>query len=369
MRGWAGRRGSRRGRVKMAVRSPTVARGAPPAQEAEPPGLPTATPRFEWTVVVLSLWFLAGGYADAWAHTHRNLESFFTPYHAIIYTAMVASIVVFGATYRRNRRAGYPLRRTMPLGYGLSAIGSVLFFVAGAADMTWHLVFGIEVSIQALLSPTHLMLGLAGALIGTGPLRAAWLRGDVRASYPAVFSAILLLASLAFFTQYAHPYFNVWPAGSSPESFFAVDGGVAMGVMGIMLQTLFLSGVLLAMVRRFELPAGSMLLLFVVAGIPVAAIPEHWVFVQTACVAGIAGEALLRYLRPAPDRVRELRIFAFALPAVWIALYFATVAIRWGVWWKIHAWAGSIVMAGVLGLLLSYAIVQPSPRTDAVASR
>jgi hypothetical protein len=165
----------------VAVRPMTTLRPVASPGDGERTARPVATPRFEWAVLLLSLWFLIGGYADAWAHIHRQMESFFTPYHAIIYTAMVASLVLFGATLRRNRRAGYPLQRSMPLGYGLSAIGSVLFLVAGFADMTWHLVFGIEVSIQALLSPTHLFLGLAGVLLGTGPLRAAWLRGDVRA--------------------------------------------------------------------------------------------------------------------------------------------------------------------------------------------
>jgi hypothetical protein len=318
-----------------------------------------ATPRFEWAVLLLSLWFLIGGYADAWAHIHRQVESFFTPYHAIIYTAMIASLVLFGATLRRNRRAGYPLQRSMPLGYGLSAIGSVLFLIAGFADMTWHLVFGIEVSIQALLSPTHLFLGLAGVLLGTGPLRAAWLRGEVRAGYPAVLSGILLLASFVFFTQYAHPYFDVWAAKGWVTSPF--EAGVAMGVMGIMLQTAFLAGIMLTMLRRFELPAGTMLLFFLLGGIPVAAIQENWVFVQTACIAGIAAEVAHRYLRPSAGRVRELRIFAFGVPAVWIAAYIATVAVRWGLGWEIHTWAGSVVIAGIVGLLLSYAIVQPAP--------
>jgi hypothetical protein len=343
----------------MAVGSVTDVRPSPSPGDGGRTALPAATPRFEWAVLGVSLWFLIGGYADAWAHLHGRVESFFTPYHAIIYSAMVASLVLFAATLRRNLGAGYPLRRSMPLGYGLSAVGSVLFLVAGAADMTWHIVFGIEVSIQALLSPTHLALGLSGALLGTGPLRAAWLRGDVRAPYPAVFSGILLLASFVFFTQYAHPYFDVWAAKGWVTSPF--EAGVAMGVMGIMLETAFLVGIMLTLLRRFELPAGTMLLFFLLGGIPVAAIQENWVFVQTACVAGIAAEVAHRYLRPSAQRVREFRIFAFGVPAFWIAAYIATVAIRWGLGWQIHVWAGSIVLAGIVGLLLSYAIVQPAP--------
>jgi hypothetical protein len=41
--------------------------------------------------------------------------------------------------------------------------------------MAWHLVFGIETDVAALLSPTHLLLATGAALIVAGPLRAAWL--------------------------------------------------------------------------------------------------------------------------------------------------------------------------------------------------
>jgi len=45
------------------------------------------TRRFEWTVVVLCTWLMAGAYLDAWAHRHlARLETFFTPWHAILYS-------------------------------------------------------------------------------------------------------------------------------------------------------------------------------------------------------------------------------------------------------------------------------------------
>jgi hypothetical protein len=35
------------------------------------------------------------------------------------------------------------------------------------------MLFGIKVDLEALLSPTHLLLAVGGALISTGPLRTA----------------------------------------------------------------------------------------------------------------------------------------------------------------------------------------------------
>ena len=63
--------------------------------------------------------------------------------------------------------------RMLPTGYGLSLVGCALFGLGGVIDMFWHLRFGIEVSLQALISPPHLLLMAALGLIVTGPLRAA----------------------------------------------------------------------------------------------------------------------------------------------------------------------------------------------------
>ncbi len=58
-------------------------------------------------------------------------------------------------------------------------------------------------------------------------------------------------------------------------------------------------------------------------------------------------------------RTNALRVFAFALPA--LMLGFCFVALEWtqGVWWAIHLSAGSIVKAGVIGLLLSFLAMPP----------
>src|SRR3989441_10447542 len=132
------------------------------------------TRRFEWTVVVLCTWLMAGAYLDAWAHRHlARLESFFTPWHGVLYSGIFAILIFLGARALRNQARGYRLDQALPAGYNLSLIGAALFGVGGVIDMFWHLRFGIEVSLAALISPPHLLLMLAGAPIRGGPPPAA----------------------------------------------------------------------------------------------------------------------------------------------------------------------------------------------------
>jgi hypothetical protein len=52
-----------------------------------------------------------------------------------------------------------------------------------------------------------------------------------------------------------------------------------------------------------------------------------------------------------------LHLFAFAMPAVYYLCYFLNLAIFQGIQWSIHLWLGSVFMAGIVGLLLSYLVV------------
>src|SRR5438874_11249874 len=104
-----------------------------------------ATKTFEWTVVALCTWLMAGAYLDAWAHRHlARLETFFTPWHAILYSGIFAILIFLGTRALRNQARGHRLDQALPAGYNLSLIGAALFGVAGVIDMIWHLRFGIE---------------------------------------------------------------------------------------------------------------------------------------------------------------------------------------------------------------------------------
>ena len=70
--------------------------------------------------------------------------------------------------------------------------------------------------------------------------------------------------------------------------------------------------------------------------------------------AGIAADALYGLLKPSPVRVRALRLFAFSVPAILFALFFGILITTAGIWWSVHLWTGSVFLAGVVGLLLSF---------------
>lgn len=132
--------------------------------------------RFDWIVIVLCTLLVGGIYLDGWAHAHGKVDStFFTPWHAVLYAGFAIAGAFLAVNLVRNRIKGYPWLEALPPGYSVSLLGAVIFAVGGVLDMIWHILFGIEMSVDALLSPTHLMLALGVVLMVTGPLRAVWL--------------------------------------------------------------------------------------------------------------------------------------------------------------------------------------------------
>ena len=75
---------------------------APPASPTVPElGTPkhTASRRFDGLVAILSAFFGAGLYLDGWAHVHGHVDqSFFTPWHAALYSGFLVVAAVLGGT-------------------------------------------------------------------------------------------------------------------------------------------------------------------------------------------------------------------------------------------------------------------------------
>ncbi|MBI1742632.1 PD40 domain-containing protein [Candidatus Acetothermia bacterium] len=171
---------------------------------------------FDWAVVGFSAWFLGGLYLDGWAHNHvAQLETFFTPWHAVFYSGYFAVAGFLAFSMWRHHNKGHLWTRSLPEGYQLTMLGVPIFFLGGIGDMIWHIVFGIERNLEALFSPTHLILATGIALIVSGPLRAAWHRSPSKGwsgLLPMLLSLTFLLSLLTFMTQFAHPVAEPWIA-------------------------------------------------------------------------------------------------------------------------------------------------------------
>lgn len=343
--------------------------------------------RFDWIMVIVSVWWLGGLFIDGWAHSNiPQLETFFTPWHAVFYSGYLAVaftlLVQILLNLRQSARSrggstpslvtlarkslpGNRWLRAIPTGYELSVLGLAIFGVSGIGDLTWHLLFGIERSTEALLSPTHLGLALGIGLALSGPLRAAWRRSGGTPSWrqlgPAILSLTFTFSLLTFFTEYASPLITPWPiidANNSPTS----------GITDMLLITaLTMSFVLLAL-RRWRLPFGTFAFMFGLNGALMVVFSPNslLVSVPTALLGGLAADLVYRLLQPSLDQPASVRLFAFLVPAMFYALYFVDLAIvgpiifQGGIIWSVPFWAGAPVIAGIAGFLLSFVMLPPA---------
>ncbi|HJT94083.1 MAG TPA: hypothetical protein VJ777_19480, partial [Mycobacterium sp.] len=164
--------------------------------------------RADWALIAFGIWTIAGLFLDGWAHTERRPDSFFTPWHAVLYSGGVGMALV--TAWRAQRQHPDATRRDLiVLADRPSLIGLALFGLGGLLDMAWHQVFGVEVNLEAVLSPTHLMLMVGGLLVLSAPLRRAWLSPAptrLTAFMPALVSLGLVTGVAFFFTFFASPF-------------------------------------------------------------------------------------------------------------------------------------------------------------------
>lgn len=326
--------------------------------------------RLDWLALAGIGWLVTGLFLDGWAHNNRLPDSFWTVWHALFYSgyAALAAVIVGTVAVRRPRVASW--RAAIPEGYGPATIGVIAFGIGGIFDMLWHTRFGVEVGNDALLSPSHLTLGLGLFLLVSGPLLADLARREESPSLarrlPAVLSVTATFLLLTFFTMYSGPYSNFLGAsgnGTTSDRLFR-------GLLGMFLFSGFISGLLLMVLRRTLLPVGSITLILGIDGVAMilmgsrdTPLDAELSFIAVAIVAGIAGDVLLWRLRPSAARPLALRTLVTLLPMTYFALYLAVVGVRYGYGWTMPSLTGSIVLCGAVGLLLSFvAMPPPEPR-------
>lgn len=335
-----------------------------PLQRVRKTEFPAASRAFDWGATFLSVLLMAGLNVDVWAHNHNRVDNtFFTVWHALMYGAFLLFAGFLTLVTIRNLNRGYGLANALPRGYVLSLVGVAVFSIGGVGDMLWHTAFGIEKNTEALLSPTHLVLGIGFILLFSGPVRAVWLRVEQPGVnrwlpfqlFPAVIGLSLCMTILMVFTQYANSTYNAayatWNAvhSANEPSWLTLP----LGISSIILQTAIMMGGLLLLVRRWRLPFGAATIVILLPSVFISVYQDTTIFLPGIFSAGLFADVLLWRLRPATERPLQLGIFAFLVPTVYYIAFFLTIQAVQGVGWRIHAWSGAIAFAGFTGLLIA----------------
>jgi hypothetical protein len=336
---------------------------------------PASSLTFDTRFLLLSLWLVSGLYLDGWAHNHigDDLDPFFTPWHAVMYSGYAATALFLGWTHWRNQSRGHVWGRTVPAGYGLSLVGLIIFGLGGMGDFAWHMTFGIERGAEVFLSPTHHLLILGIAMIASGPFRAAWRRPGLPTRtieyVPMIGSATLTLSVITFILQGVHPFIIPIPLIVSGLD---RDWRPLMMVTATVIQTLLLIGMMLLMIRRWKgsLPIFTFPALIVLNALAHTSQTDLYFLLPASLIAALVAGILYWRIRPAlaanrPGERFGLRLFAGVVPIVLYTAYFATLLVVAPneLRWRIHAISGVITVAGFAGWLLTYALF-PAPIPD-----
>lgn len=330
---------------------------------AASPAVPPRSATLDFLIGAVGLMLAAGFSADGWAHLHVAVESFFTPYHAIFYTAMVLGVIILTVAALVNRSHGY---RGFPLpsAYLLPLYGIPLFFLGGILDLIWHSIFGEEERVEAVTSPTHMIIVLGIFLATSAPVRSAL---QSRTELRTLVSQLPVIFSLATWLEFVHlgTAYAFDPAAAriyappngilySPDYFTnttMVSYKAGAGIAIVILQTFILMTAVLWLATRFRLRPGAMTIFFLLGNCMMAAsitndTPLLLTYVAMSLAAGITADVILA-------RSANVQLFGFAVPVAYYATYFIVTAATGGTWFSAPLIGGAIGWAGLVGLALS----------------
>ena len=322
---------------------------------------PTRASRLQDAVTVtIGLWLVAGLFSDGWAHHNLpEMEGFFTPWHQALYSGLLLAGVWF---VWLGRAGGVRWYRAVPPGYGWGVVGVGVFAVGGLADMAWHLALGVERGLDALLSPSHLVLFIGGLLILTSAVRSRWGSGDIDS--PVAMGALALVTALvSFFLLYVSEFaataptiaFRTYPEGDPRHT--ASELPAIAGLGGFLVTTALLVVPLAWTWQRGRAPRGLLTILVALTswlGAAVLDLDRAAAFGAAGATGGaVMGEFALNWLenRRLPSRLRIPVLATASIIPVW-AVHIAALAAGVGLAWPVELWSGVVLVSGLAAAAL-----------------
>jgi hypothetical protein len=322
------------------------------------PAAAPATDREHLGTVLFGLWMTIGLFLDGYFHQNLETESesFLTPWHAVFYAGFAASALWMAAMSRRRAPGQVDwLLSSLPPGYGGARLGLGLFALGGVGDALWHAAFGVERGVDALLSPTHLVLFAGLVLILTAPVRAVRFAPEAPPRPWLVVGSVTSAAALVgFFLNFA------WGLGIAAFTRVGYDPisevgetEVIAGVASTIVTTLVLCGAARTLLSTGRPPAGAMTVLFgIVALLVSAAFDEDAEGVAAALAAGVLLDVVLGSRARGTNPTSAGAAFAAGTAVLW-GIYFGLLEALDGMAWQAEIWMGALVLNALLGYAIA----------------
>ena len=211
--------------------------------------LPITEPKYRRLMIFAMLWMFIGAWVDASAHRYiiDELESFFTPWHGILYSGF--GVVVLSALYVKNKMRDF--------NFDVGILGACIFAVGGGSDAIWHSLLGIEVGIEPLITPSHLMLFL-GAFLMLDHVFASRPNKEILDT-ASLFALASSYALIIYITQFVNPFFEPYMFFQNNEFIYQ-----SFSASSVFFQAM-LSSVVFVYAIRFKVLPRNMALIYLIS--------------------------------------------------------------------------------------------------------
>ena len=196
-------------------------------------------------LIFTMIWFFSGAWIDSSAHTYLidDIETFFTPWHGVLYSGYIFSALV--VMYIKNTMKDYK--------FDVGVLGAVIFGIGGASDAIWHTLLGIETGVEPLITPSHLLLFLGAFLMLDYIFTSR--PSKERLDSASIFSVATSYGLVLFITLFINPFLNIW-------TFIGRDDELAAG--SVILQAMLASFIFIYVIR-FEVSPKQMSSIYLIS--------------------------------------------------------------------------------------------------------